>query len=94
MLVRERLDASFLEQVFRRLRHVGALSRHVFVYVLDGSHGGSACDFTVPQHALIGLGHVFFRQIGMSWQVHGNVGQRRRQAVGCLQVAFACGVHR
>ena len=30
----------------------------------------------------------------MSWQVHGNVGQRRRQAVGCLQVAFARGVHR
>ena len=93
MFVGERLDARLLEQVLRFLRHIGELACHAVVDILYGADGCSACDLAIPQHPLVGFGHVFLGQIRAARQVHRDIGQCRRQPLGGLQVAFARGVH-
>ena len=79
VLVGEGLQPCALEEVGRRLGHLGGLGEHILAEGGHLLHRGSQSQLAVPQHPGVGVGNVLLGQVGVTGDVHGDVGKRRRQ---------------
>lgn len=67
------------KRVGRRLGHLGGLGEHILAEGGHFLHRGSRSQLAVPQHPGVGVGNVLLGQVGVTGDVHGDVGKRRRQ---------------
>ena len=69
------------EEVLARFGHIGVRRACRLSQVVNRTERIGAGQASVEQNALVGIGDVFFCNVGMHGNVHRDVGKRRRQGV-------------
>ena len=61
-----------------------------FAQIVDSAKRIGAGQASVEQNALVGIGDVFFRDVGMHGNVHRDVGKGWRQGICCAFARARC----